>query len=519
MADQRLNLTREQLASFLKNFDQIKQFERLFSVVDQVQPSPNTQSTEINSGNAQANAEEALSAIARISRLLDLLAKAPSNDDLARLERITQALNMLNTAPLPQAHNSLSVDYIDLPEVGPHITRQRRIQWNRDDGTLDVGLYNDVVLQCGQELHFYAKNDSGADVADGTPVMFTGTVGASGKLQFGLADASGAIPGEYLMGVTTQAIKNNDYGYVTAFGLVRGINTTGTPYGEVWSDGDLLYIDHTTPGDWTKTAPSAPALHFPVAVVIHAAAGSGSIFVRFKTGESLGSLSDVYINAPSLNSVIQYDIVLGRWYNTATPKFGTSTNYTEFESDGTMKASGNATCFRDELNDLIKSALNNPSSRIVQDFTESALIYKTNATTSDYAISNIQLNHDWKAGSAINPHIHWWQTENNTPNLMIQYRWQKNGSAKTTAWSSLPWAANAFTWTAGTLNQITGFGSISAPVGYGISDILQIRFMRDSTNASGLFAGADPFTTDVSTTSADVHIEVDMLGSHQEYIK
>lgn len=524
MSESRLTLSRDQLASFLKNWEQIKQFEKLFAVADQVQNSPDTQSIDILAENAFSLANAAMDlSLKIINQHPEITAETALslaisiNDSLIKL---SNSLDILSHGTLPEKNNSITIDYIDLPELGPHVSMARRIQWNRDDGTLDVGLYDGVVLQVGQETHYYAKNDSGASIADGSPVMFNGAVGASGKLTFKLADASGAFPGEYLMGVATSTIADQGFGYVTAFGIVRGIDTTGMPYGEVWADGDLLYISATTPGAWTKTRPVAPAHHFPVAVVIHSGpAGSGSILARFKTGETLKSLSDVLISSPIQNSIIQWDATNSRWTNPTTPKFGSSTNYTEFEADGTYKAFGDATCFRDELNDLTKQSLNNPAGHIVQDFTESALTFKTNAVITDYAITNVQINHDWKAGSSVTPHIHWWQTENNVPNWLIQYRWQKNGQAKTTTWTSKAWTVNAFTYASGTLNQITSFGSIAPPANYSISDILQLRFIRDTANASTLFAGADPFTTDVSATSADVHIEVDMLGSHSEYTK
>lgn len=200
--------------------------------------------------------------------------------------------------------------------------------------------------------------------------------------------------------------------------------------------------------------------------------------------------------------------------------FGTDgINYSEFEEDGTLVAYGNATCYRDELNDLLKTGLNNPAARIEKDLTESCLIFKTTATTEDWAAMNVQINHDWKAGSSINPHIHWWQAENNTPNWMIQYRWQKECGAKTTGWTSKAWTANTCDYTTGTINQITSFGLIDPPTGYGLSDILQIRFIRDSANASTLFDGADPYTANASATSADVHIEIDTLGSRATYSK
>lgn len=191
--------------------------------------------------------------------------------------------------------------------------------WNADDGTVDVGLYNGAILQTGQETLYYAKNTSGAPIAIGTPVMFTGTVGASGKLTFGLAVADGSVLSDYMMGVTTQTIANNGFGYVCHFGLVRGFDTTGTPYGEVWADGDLLYFDPASPGTWTKVQPQAPNINVPVAVVVNAGSGgSGSIFVRMTIDEALSRLQDVYINGtgtPNDFDILLYNATQSRWEN------------------------------------------------------------------------------------------------------------------------------------------------------------------------------------------------------------
>lgn len=320
MATQKLNLTRDQLATFLKNHEQIKQFERLFQVADEVSPSSDTTGISIQAGNADAAANEALAQIIRLAQDAAINSGAADQKAVQALDtlgRIANALEMLATAPVIQNNNSVVTDYIDLPEIGPHVSQARRVQWNQDDGTMDVGLYGGSVLQVGQELMYYAKNTSGSLIANGTPVMFTGTVGSSGKLTFGLAVANGSVLADYMMGVATQDIANNDFGYVTTFGLVRGFNTTGAPYGEVWSDGDLLYFDPATPGTWTNVQPQAPNIDVPVAVVINAGSGgSGSIFVRMTIAESLARLQDVYINGtPSDFDVLLYDATQSRWEN------------------------------------------------------------------------------------------------------------------------------------------------------------------------------------------------------------
>lgn len=320
MATQKLNLTRDQLATFLKNHEQIKQFEQLFQIADEISPATDTVGISIQAGNAEASATEALAQIVRLAQDAAINSGAADQKAVQALDtlgRIANALEMLSTAPVIENNNSVVTDYIDLPENGPHVTQARRVQWNRDDGTMDVGLYGGSVLQVGQETMFYSKNTSGALIANGTPVMFTGTVGASGKLTFGLAVADGSVPADYMMGVTTQDIDDNAFGYVTAFGLVRGFNTTGAPYGEVWADGDLLYFDPATPGTWTNSQPAAPNINVPVAVVINAGGGgSGSIFVRMKVSELLNRLQDVYINGtPSDFDVLLYDATQSRWEN------------------------------------------------------------------------------------------------------------------------------------------------------------------------------------------------------------
>jgi hypothetical protein len=195
-------------------------------------------------------------------------------------------------------------------------------------------------------------------------------------------------------------------------------------------------------------------------------------------------------------------------------------NYTEIEADGTIKFHGNATVFRDEMNDLITKLKNNPSDKLVNNLEEASVTYKNNATTADYAVMSIQLNHDRKNGAAVYPHLHWWQSSVNMPNWLLQYRWQRNGQAKVTDWTYLKWTENAAAWVSGTLNQITRFGSITPPSGDNVSDILQIRLIRDVADASGEFGStAETSPIDQDAVSLDVHIEVDTVGSRQEYIK
>jgi hypothetical protein len=76
---QKLNLTRDQLASFLQDHEQIKQFERLFSTVDTLD-SVTIDEINTTASNAVASANDALAQLSDVSQILDLLATAPRNE-------------------------------------------------------------------------------------------------------------------------------------------------------------------------------------------------------------------------------------------------------------------------------------------------------------------------------------------------------------------------------------------------------------------------------------------------------
>lgn len=64
---QKLNLTRDQLATFLKDHEQIRQFERLFADVSQLEPTT-LNDLALSAGSAEQKAVEALSLIASVAQ-------------------------------------------------------------------------------------------------------------------------------------------------------------------------------------------------------------------------------------------------------------------------------------------------------------------------------------------------------------------------------------------------------------------------------------------------------------------
>ena len=76
MAFEKLNLSRDQLASFLQDFEQIRQFEKLFSTVDTIS-TITIDEIGISADSAFAAANEALAGIATLNDLVAPLVVAP----------------------------------------------------------------------------------------------------------------------------------------------------------------------------------------------------------------------------------------------------------------------------------------------------------------------------------------------------------------------------------------------------------------------------------------------------------
>ena len=98
----RLNLTRDQLAAFLTDQQQIRQFELLFATVDELQVIVGTD-FEYQADTAAATANEALaqiSALAQDTAVDDAALNAKVQQALDAIPRLAQGLELLALAPL-----------------------------------------------------------------------------------------------------------------------------------------------------------------------------------------------------------------------------------------------------------------------------------------------------------------------------------------------------------------------------------------------------------------------------------
>lgn len=266
MATTRLNLTRDQLASFLKDHEQIRQFERLFADVNQLEPTTLVD-LAITASTAGQQAVEALDALNRIANALEMVAAAP-------VPQQEDPLRLPDLAPVAENNNSVVTDYVDLNAAAPHVSRIRRLAWNDAEQTADLGMEYGVVQQIGLEYYARVENATGVTIPKGSVVGFAG-VSANNVISVTPYLADGSTPSLYILGVMAHDLPNaGQIGYCTVWGHVAGIDTSA------FSVGDILYASPTVAGDFTATKPTAPDNVIPLAAVLEADATNGEIFVR-----------------------------------------------------------------------------------------------------------------------------------------------------------------------------------------------------------------------------------------------
>jgi hypothetical protein len=125
----RLNLTRDQLATFLTDQQQIRQFELLFSTVDELQVITGTD-FEYQADTAAATANNALaqiSALAQDTAVDDAVLNAKVQQALDAIPRLAQALDLLALAPV---RNNIELAH-DVNGILPYANQTASVRSNQ----------------------------------------------------------------------------------------------------------------------------------------------------------------------------------------------------------------------------------------------------------------------------------------------------------------------------------------------------------------------------------------------------
>lgn len=337
----RLNLTRNQFASFLKDFEQIKQFELLFSEVNSLIGQSSDDSGTL-AGTAMATANEALASYERIKEVLEFLALAPPDTDAiggAGGDNVPGGISRPTSSVFiteEREDNHVKTDYIDLNRTAPVVSTPGRFWWDEGEKTAVLALSGgNVTLHLGQEELQDCFNGTGATLAKGTVVQVTGAQG--NRLRIAKAQANAEATSNHTFGFVDESIANGAEGFVINSGLIRGLNTINDSEGNALSPGDTLYLSASIAGGYTKVKPIAPNHLVIVGFVVRVHASVGSIFVKVDNGYELDELHNVKVTGPvSAGSLIIYDATLGVWKNATLTQ---GSNITITNGDGTIEIS------------------------------------------------------------------------------------------------------------------------------------------------------------------------------------
>lgn len=376
-----------------------------------------------------------------------------------KVNQISWSNNSLNPVNFIQWNTS----YVGTPYMG-------KVYWDQNDGTLDLGMIgNDVNLQIGQELLMRVKNVQGKTIYNGQLVYISGGTGANPTIR--LANASN-YNSTFILGMATENILNNDFGYVTEYGLVRDVNTAA------YAPGTELWLNNI--GNYTSIKPNYPQESVIVGTVVRQQSQNGVILVNPIRVENI---------------------------------FGNPKNNTHYEADGTLVFTGNATVFDDMQGTLASAKLP----------TANPVVWKTwkgnlGAYAFEEKISNleesleltVQMSHKIKTGSPIECHLHYNVPTASTQNIKF-YLEYNCANVSSTYYSTNKNKTVTFTLNnIAYRNSIADFDGLTGCMG-SMSQIEKFFLKRLSSQ--------DTYTGDVYVDYFDCHYEIDTIGSRTENSK
>lgn len=252
-----------------------------------------------------------------------------------------------NTIPVRDTNSLIATHGLRITTNEVGFSPLNVLTWNDLDKTYDFSLINNVTGQLFQEQFFYGR--AVGNIANGDVVMFAGSQGDQALFTKANTAAVGFEP-RWVVGIATQDITNNEWGYITSFGKVRDLLVD-------FPAGTILYLNPAVPGGFTNIEPSAPNPKIVVAAVLRQSTSPNShnaiILVRPDFGYHMYDLHDVQVNSPQNNQVLAWNGTSLRWENKSNPVGGSNTQII-FNDNGL--SNGDTSLTWDKTNDILSIA-------------------------------------------------------------------------------------------------------------------------------------------------------------------
>lgn len=184
-----------------------------------------------------------------------------------------------------------------------------------DDGSNNITIDADAAAGGESDfVYFTVKNETGVTINKGKGVMAVGTDGNSGHILIDEMIGDGTVEPKYFLGVLETAVDNGEFARVISFGQLDQFNTNGQN-GETWNNGNILWCDPDSPGDFTIVEPDGPNVKIAAAIVLNAST-NGKIQVRVQGNEGIHDLHDTRIIDQNDGEILVWNNIDGVWFNT-----------------------------------------------------------------------------------------------------------------------------------------------------------------------------------------------------------
>ncbi|MCK5600277.1 hypothetical protein KAR91_00220 [Candidatus Pacearchaeota archaeon] len=194
-----------------------------------------------------------------------------------------------------------------------------------DDELSFYDSQTDSKLNIGSEIRIKIRNISGSPIPDFTPVYQTGAVGNRAAVD--LARANSVFTSR-VIAVTTNLVGDNTNAAATTGGTINGVDTDGSPYGEVWVAKDEIFLSAATAGWLTNVAPTGDNIVTSIGYVL-TASNTGSFEVKINGANVRGAASSID------NNLVRWDGITGRRIQEGNASLDDSGNLTAANLSGT----------------------------------------------------------------------------------------------------------------------------------------------------------------------------------------
>lgn len=235
-----------------------------------------------------------------------------------------------------------------------------------------------------------------------------------------------------------------------------------------------------------------------------AISGSGGGIYSGQAGDFVTPLP---VNPADFVHIVGEEVITGR------KKFGSSTDYSTFDADGTLRYVGAATVWDDINVSMVPPAGDGAAPSVISFNGDARLdVYAftgVGAVASEFH-SGMEILHGYKEGSDIHFHLHWYPTNTTVANIkwQLRYTWFNPGTVPPAgATATVTAATSGVAWQEQTsVIVLSGAGKL-------MGSRLIFSLFRDPADAE------DTYVFDAAVSDMGVHYEKDSEGSNTTLTK